>query len=289
MDDGALLHTTTQGRGRPVVLCHGGPGGTDTLGGLATMLSGETRVHRYEQRACGRSSGRPPFSMARWIADLEALRRHWSHPRWIVGGHSFGAGLALAYALEHPECTEAVIFVSCKLPLHGHTDWNEEFRRRRLERIPTASRERFLELRRRRDGGEALSTPERTELRVLAMSAEFADPLVAGRMRADLVAELRAVNEQVNQQLGADFARYFGQKAALDRIRALDAPVLVVHGEEDPRPAAAAQALVNQLRHGELVILPGTSHFPFLEAPEALGRLIRRFVASLPLEGSRAG
>jgi pimeloyl-ACP methyl ester carboxylesterase len=46
---------------------------------------------------------------------------------------------------------------------------------------------------------------------------------------------------------------------------------------------------VNQLRHGELVILPGTSHFPFLEAPEALGRLIRRFVASLPLEGSRAG
>jgi proline iminopeptidase len=152
--------------------------------------------------------------MARWIADLEALRRHWSHPRWIVGGHSFGAGLALAYALEHPECTEAVIFVSCKLPLHGHTDWNEEFRRRRLERIPTASRERFLELRRRRDGGEALSTPERTELRVLAMSAEFADPLVAGRMRADLVAELRAVNEQVNQQLGADFARYFGQKAA---------------------------------------------------------------------------
>jgi proline iminopeptidase len=59
MDDGALLHTTTQGRGRPVVLCHGGPGGTDTLGGLATMLSGETGfIATSSERAVDLPEGR---------------------------------------------------------------------------------------------------------------------------------------------------------------------------------------------------------------------------------------
>jgi pimeloyl-ACP methyl ester carboxylesterase len=31
VDDGARLWTATEGDGRPVVLCHGGPGSTDTL------------------------------------------------------------------------------------------------------------------------------------------------------------------------------------------------------------------------------------------------------------------
>jgi len=38
VDAGAVLGTVTEGRGRPVVLCHGGPGGTATLGRLAAMF-----------------------------------------------------------------------------------------------------------------------------------------------------------------------------------------------------------------------------------------------------------
>jgi proline iminopeptidase len=91
LDDGARLWTTTEGDGRAVALCHGGPGGTDTLAPLAGLLVDRCRVHRYDQRACGRSSGGRPFTMRRWVADLDALRRHWGHRRWVVAGHSFGA------------------------------------------------------------------------------------------------------------------------------------------------------------------------------------------------------
>src|SRR5215217_7967143 len=55
VDDGAGLWTVTEGDGPPVVLCHGGPGGTGTLAPLARVLVDRCRVHRYEQRACGRS------------------------------------------------------------------------------------------------------------------------------------------------------------------------------------------------------------------------------------------
>jgi hypothetical protein len=35
LDDGARLWTVTEGEGRPLVACHGGPGGTDTLAPFA--------------------------------------------------------------------------------------------------------------------------------------------------------------------------------------------------------------------------------------------------------------
>ena len=53
---GALLRTTTQGHGPPLVLCHGGPGDWDDLGAVAGMLDDRATVHRYDQRACGRAS-----------------------------------------------------------------------------------------------------------------------------------------------------------------------------------------------------------------------------------------
>jgi hypothetical protein len=73
LDDGARLRAVTEGDARPVVFCHGGPGGRDTLAPAARLAANVARVHRYDQRACGRSSGGPPFTMARWVADLEAL------------------------------------------------------------------------------------------------------------------------------------------------------------------------------------------------------------------------
>ena len=148
LDDGARLWTVTQGAGRPAVLCHGGPGGTDTLSPVATMVTDLARVHRYEQRACGRSSGGPPFTIARSVADLEALRIHWGYRSWVVAGHSFGAALALAYALEQPDRTEAVIFMSCVVRLAGQPDWYSQYRRARLERMPEPIRQRYLRLRR---------------------------------------------------------------------------------------------------------------------------------------------
>lgn len=278
LGDGARLWAVSEGEGRPLVFCHGGPGGTDTLAPLARMVADVARVHRYDQRACGRSSGGPPFTMARWVADLEALRRHWGHRRWVVGGHSFGAALALAYALEHPDRTEAVIYLSCVVRLDGQPDWHEQYRRARLERMPTRLRRRYLELRRRRDEA-ALSDPAlEAELRRLSARTDFADPERAVELMELQEAELAVVNGEVNRKLGADFQRLFATPSVRQRLRALDVPVLLVHGEADPRPLGAVGALAAELRHGRLVVLDRVAHFPYWEAPETLGRLVREFL-----------
>jgi pimeloyl-ACP methyl ester carboxylesterase len=55
----------------------------------------------------------------------------------------FGAALALAYALEHPDRTE-LVDISCVVRLDGHPDWYEQHRLSRLERRPALLRGRYL-------------------------------------------------------------------------------------------------------------------------------------------------
>ncbi len=99
----ATLWTRVHGSGPPLVLLHGGPGANDYLDPVAAMLDDLVTVHRYEQRGCGRSTAGDHNDVATNVADLEALREHWGHDRWIVMGHSWGAALGLAYALDHPD------------------------------------------------------------------------------------------------------------------------------------------------------------------------------------------
>jgi proline iminopeptidase len=278
LDDGARLWAVTEGAGRPMVLCHGGPGGTDTLAPMASLVTDIARVHRYDQRACGRSSGGPPFTMARWVADLDALRRHRGHQRWTVAGHSFGAGLALAYAMQHPDRTEAVVYLSCVVRVDGQPDWHEQYRQARLDRMPPPLRHRYLALRRRRDQQPRPDPALQAQLRRLSGRTDFADPDQAGQLLELHEAELAAVNDEVNRELGADFERFFAMPSVGQRLRALDAPVLLVHGKVDPRPLAAARALAAELPHSRLVVLDRVAHFPYWEAPETLRPLLREFL-----------
>ena len=112
VDDGTALWTTVGGHGQPVVLCHGGPGLWDYLEDLADLLAGERTAVRYDQRGCGRSGGLDgPFTLERAVADLDQLRSTLGVERWAVLGHSWGADLALRYAVAHPERATAVVYV----------------------------------------------------------------------------------------------------------------------------------------------------------------------------------
>lgn len=92
-------------------------------------------------------------------------------------GHSFGAGLALAYALEHPTRTIAVVFESCVLALPGRSDPYEQYRKNRFARLSPEQRGRFEQLRYLRDAttGAELETIQH-EYRALAGATDSGGP-----------------------------------------------------------------------------------------------------------------
>ena len=63
-----------------------------------------------------------------------------------------------------------------------------------------------------------------------------------------------------------------------DRLPEIDAPVLIVHGADDPIPVEMVRELDASLPQSELVIVEGAGHFPFIERPGRFFGAIQRFV-----------
>ena len=92
--------------GEPVVVLHGGPGGGCSPAMRRYFDPTHYRVILFDQRGCGRS--RPHASVeanTTWhlVQDIELIRETLGIDRWIVFGGSWGATLALIYAIRHPE------------------------------------------------------------------------------------------------------------------------------------------------------------------------------------------
>jgi proline iminopeptidase len=112
--------------GLPVVLCHGGPGGSGNPGYRRFVDSGRCRIVQFDQRGCGKSEPVGVLegnTLQASIADMEALREHLGIARWLVGGGSWGSTLALAYAEAHPERTIGLLLISLWLCRQQDMDW----------------------------------------------------------------------------------------------------------------------------------------------------------------------
>jgi len=138
--NGISIWTATQGCGPPVVLCHGGPGIYDYLEPVAAMIDHVVTVHRYDQRGCGRSEDTRPYDVTTFVDDLDALRACWGYEAWTVIGHSWGATLALLYAIRYPERTERLVYMS---GTGIDPAWHQEYRRNREAKLLPADRERL--------------------------------------------------------------------------------------------------------------------------------------------------
>jgi proline iminopeptidase len=98
--------------GYPVLLTPGGPGCCDYLGPVSALIEDAARVIRWEPRGCGQSDQAGPYDLMTTLADMDAIRASYGFERWVVGGHSHGAFLALAYALEYPERVNGIIYLA---------------------------------------------------------------------------------------------------------------------------------------------------------------------------------
>ncbi|MCH7812300.1 MAG: alpha/beta fold hydrolase [Chloroflexi bacterium] len=275
--NGARLWTARHGSGPPLVLLHGGPGMWDYFDELTPLIDGVVEVHRYDQRGSGRSQRVEPYDVSTFVADLEALRVRWGHERWIVAGHSWGASLMLAYAVEHPGRVSALIQISGTGVVD---DWRDEYHANADARRSQEQRGRLAELRARLKAGGAWEPELDREYCALTWMADFVE-----RERALPLAKrlLRSYgpNYDVNDRVGADLKRLHGDAAYRARVARIDQPVLVIHGEGDPRPVRLAERLAASLPNAHLAVIPNAGHLPWIEQPSSTRDALRRFLAAV--------
>ncbi len=112
--------------GVPVLVLHGGPGGGCSPAMRRYFDPDVYRVVLFDQRGCGRS--RPTASVesnTTWdlVADIEAIRQALGIERFVLFGGSWGATLALVYAITHPERVCHLVLRGVFLGTRAELDW----------------------------------------------------------------------------------------------------------------------------------------------------------------------
>lgn len=132
ISNNARIWTVRKGEGFPVIFCNGGPGCCDYLEPVSDMLEGKAQTIRFEERGCGRLENVAPFNIEISLNDLEIIREHYKIDKWVICGHSWGADLALFYALEHTARTAGLICISGGR-IHNDREWHSEYKRKEVE------------------------------------------------------------------------------------------------------------------------------------------------------------
>jgi len=109
-----------------VLLCNGGPGCCDYLLPVAKMLEDEFCVIRFEQRGCGRSDSDEKYDLMTTINDIEVIRKYYNIDSWIVGGHSWGANLALIYSCEYSQRVQKVLYIAGN-GFQNNREWSKQY------------------------------------------------------------------------------------------------------------------------------------------------------------------
>lgn len=114
--DGVRLHYIDRGKGRPLVLLHGNGSMIEdfTSSGLVDLAAQRHRVIVFDRPGYGHST-RPGDRI--WSAEAQAELIHAALGRLgvsdaVVLGHSWGATVAIALALNHPQSVSGLVLAS---------------------------------------------------------------------------------------------------------------------------------------------------------------------------------
>ncbi|MDE0481783.1 MAG: alpha/beta hydrolase [Candidatus Poribacteria bacterium] len=290
------LHFEVYGKGRPVIIVHGGPGipYPNAWKGLKS-LEEQYAFYYYHQRGAGNST-RPidrfesknyPKNMTKLeqtlgigaqIADIERIRRILKEEKLLLIGHSFGGFIAALYAAEFPEYVEKLILVAPAGMLTPPQKGNNIFDNVRF-RIPTEEQTKYDSL----------------------VKEYFNFGSIFSKSDADLVDLHTQVGRYLLKGMGYDislmdapptpggwstFAVYFSIGRTpdyRDAVANITAPTLILHGDDDDISLNGSREYEEFIPDAKFVSIGCSDatisgHFIFDDCPDQFGEAVREFL-----------
>jgi pimeloyl-ACP methyl ester carboxylesterase len=111
--NGVDYYYEAHGKGRPLLLLHGGLGSIDMFGPALPALARNREVIAVDLQGHGRTPlGDRPFSLASMGDDMATLLKRLGREKADVVGYSFGGGVALRMAAQQPQSVARLVIVS---------------------------------------------------------------------------------------------------------------------------------------------------------------------------------
>lgn len=284
--DNARLFYKIIGRGRDTVIAiHGGPGmDLESIYGDFTPLAAKHVVIFYDQRGGGKSE-LPADTMRlvapRQIQDLDELRRHFKLRKVTLVAHSYGPLLAASYALAHPDAVARMVFFGPVPPYRG--DFSTRYGAALNARLDNAQRAAMRTASRVQNDSSSSESAARQACRdywALGMRPRLADPdrtlsAVKSDFCATDIAGIRYGNRIGNRVIMGSF----GDWDLRPKLKTLNTPLLVVHGEMETIPMDMVEAWATSMPHATLLKVPNAAHFTYAERPELVWPAVEKFLS----------
>ena len=236
--NGLHIYYEIHGRGRPLVLLHGGGSTIDTSFGRVLPSFAKTRlVIAFEQQGHGHTADVDrPFTFEQTADDTAALLRYLKVERADFFGYSNGGSVALQMAIRHPELVRKLVVASAMFKRDG---LNPEF----WESMEHA-------------------TPE-------SMPAELRDAYLRVAPHPE---QLRTFHDKSVKRM-LEFKDWRPED-----LQSIVAPTMVMIGDADVvRPEHAVQ-MFRLLPHAQLAVLPGTDHMTIVKRADWQVSMIEAFL-----------
>jgi len=282
--DSARLFYRIVGRGADTIIAiHGGPGvDLESIAGDFAPLGERHVVIFYDQRGAGRSDlpkDTTRLAVSRQIADLDDVRRHFKLQRVALVAHSYGPLLAASYALAHPAAVSKMVFFGPVPPRRG-AFW-QRFGANMNQLLDSTARAKLADANRRLSSPNADARQACSDYWAVAMRPRLAEPdrtlpLIRSDLCASDPAGIRYGLTTTNRVVMASY----GDWDLRERLRRLDVPTLVVHGEQEAIPMDLVEEWVSSLPNARLIRVPKAAHFPYAERPEIVWPEVERFLSA---------
>jgi pimeloyl-ACP methyl ester carboxylesterase len=196
----------------------------------------------------GHPHGRLYPTIPEYTAWLKAYIDGQGYQDVVLAGHSLGSGIALQYALDHPQGLKAIISVGGGARLRVHPMYLEP-----LEK--------------------ALTDPALWKQTVDARR---------DRIPPDLSDVLKRRMMENGPQAFLGDMRACDRFDVMNRLAEIHLPALALCGDEDVMtPPKYSHFLADKIPGCRAVIIPGGTHMAFAEKPDEVNRTIEEFLAGL--------
>jgi proline iminopeptidase len=284
--DSLQLYYQFEGSGPDtVVMIHGGPGmdATYMIADFEPLAKNHVLLY-YDQRGGGRSE-LPDTAVAtsalhidRHIADLEALRQHFSLSSFHLMGHSFGSIIAGMYAVAYPENVSSMMLIGAVPPYAGDfgsrydESLNGRLSKDELNQLDSLSNEMIT------------GTDPRAACIAywnIGMKPRIAADLEVSIIKGDCCsAPVEAIRYGYKYTGSITFAS-LGNWDFREGLKRVTAPTLLIHGVEESIPMDMIEAWTTVLPNSELKRIEKAAHFPYVEQPDVVWPMMEEFLATV--------
>lgn len=273
VDDGLSLHYRTIGESPHAVVV---PNACWLFEDFQPLVKDRKFVF-YDVRGRGRSDpviSSTRLSMDHEIEDLDALTRHLGVKRFSIMGWSYLGGVAVLYALRHPDRVERIIQMGPVPPRKKL--YYDQYMTNLSARMNPADLSRLKDM---KQEGRDTDDPQgycREAWRIMA-AGMMADPKAFDRTKADFCQLKNEMPENVSFHLSRinESRGDWDWRSSLSKV---STPVLIIHGDKDPIPMTSAEEWAAHLPHARLLAIHRAGHFPWLEQPEVFYPAVDTFL-----------